>query len=201
MPNIEDADEKTLREGARRAALLLSVLDSDTVEELLKLFEPKVVDVIVDEAARVKSEHISYDEVESIVNDFLSSFGVSDCEFASALLGEAKRTVGERLKNETNSSLGKNSFAEHPPVLALEAFEPIRLLQALEGERPTIVAGILSLVTPKFYKQVADQYVADASKTIRGQDFAIVESSLSYLTPTSVMKRLESAFFERMLEQ
>ncbi|MBR5759351.1 MAG: hypothetical protein IKX88_12215, partial [Thermoguttaceae bacterium] len=76
MNNFGRKEENSLRDGARKAALLLSILDSDVVEKLLALFDPKIVEIIVDEAKRVKVEQISLDEVEPIVNEFLTTFGV-----------------------------------------------------------------------------------------------------------------------------
>ncbi|MBP5621272.1 MAG: hypothetical protein J6X44_04580, partial [Thermoguttaceae bacterium] len=143
MTNYDKKKEESFHDGARKAALLLSILEPDVVEKLLALFDPNIVDIIVDEAKRVQVEQISPDEVELIVNEFLTSFGVDDRELASVLLGEAKRTLGERLRSERSRYSGTSDEKapnEQVPVSSLDVFDPDSLVQTLKGERPTVIA-------------------------------------------------------------
>ncbi|MBR4753446.1 MAG: hypothetical protein IK077_17000 [Thermoguttaceae bacterium] len=204
MNNFGRKEENSLRDGARKAALLLSILDSDVVEKLLALFDPKIVEIIVDEAKRVKVEQISLDEVEPIVNEFLTTFGVDDHELASVLLGEAKRSLGERLQNASrhnSKSAVEGNDAEQVPVSSLDVFEPGGLAHALRGERPTIVASVLGLVSSKRSRQIMELFAKGSSKTFDDRSLAAIKNSSSFLTPSSAMKRLESVFFEHMLEK
>lgn len=204
MTSFDKKEEDSFHDGARKAALLLSILEPDVVEKLLALFDPKIVDIIVDEAKRVQVEQISLDEVELIVNEFLTSFGVDDRELASVLLGEAKRTLGERLRNERcrhNETNEEKAPDEQVPVSSLDVFNPDSLAQALIGERPTVIASVLSLVSSARGQQTMKVLAADSSNSFDNRFLTVVENSLSFLTPNSAMKRLESVFFEHMLEK
>ncbi len=204
MPIFNDTKDTSLHEGARKAALLLSILDPDVVEKLLELFEPRVVDAIVEEAKRVKVEQTSLDEVEEIVNEFLTSFGVDDRELASALLDEAKRTMHERSLNGVSDNgvfNSENDSKEQIPVSSLDVFDPNKIVDALRGERPTIISGVLSLVSQQRRSKILRQLEIDVSKTYNDSLLAAIKRSFSRLVPTSSMKTLESLFFEHMLEK
>ncbi len=163
--------------GARKAAILLSVLDRKTAQALLNLFEPEVAAEIASEAKRVKPEKLSTNEIELIVREFVDSFFNNDRQLADALLGEAKQTLARRDDNEKHE---ENIGA---------------VVNALAQERPTISAAILST----FSKELREKALAAMPKALATVMKALIAELDSTKDPHSkeLSTKLANAFWER----
>lgn len=182
--NEVDTSLKTSNDdnGARKAAILLSLLDSKTVGVLLGMFDPCVAAEIAEEAKRVTPERISLHEIENIVQEFVDSFFDSDKQLADALIGEAKQTLGRRepveLANQEKIELGV-------------------IVDALLRERPTTIAAILTAFPPDRRADI----IGCMSKTLGGAVKKIIAEYESMREP-SIKERaakLANAFWNDLI--
>ena len=190
------------QEGARKAALLLSILDPEVANSLLKRFEPSVAVEIAKEAKRVDVSQITESDVEAIVEEFLESFGVYDPGMAEALLGEAKRTVSERQSRDAErledganvADIDMSSFS------ALSIFEPETVARAIQGERPSTIAAVLLRLEPEQRDETLELLPEELAATVREVGAFFISERQGTLTSNATVKRLEDALCDRALE-
>ena len=72
--------------GARKVALFLSTLDRKTAEVLLRNFDPQIAKEIIKEASLIKEEAISRENIELIIEEFVTSFSEDTSKFSNILL-------------------------------------------------------------------------------------------------------------------
>lgn len=137
--------------GARKVALLLSILDSRTACALLDLFDDDVANRIVEKARTIKTERISPEEIEPIVKEFVQSFG-GDSKLTRALLAEAKRTLDSGAVKR-NDSHGLSKYNPETAVLA-ERLDRKQFVLKLQNERPTTILAILSSMPIQLRKEI-----------------------------------------------
>ena len=204
MSDKKSKSDKNLgkQEGARKAALLLSILDPEVANSLLKRFEPSVAVEIAKEAKRVDVSQITESDVEAIVEEFLESFGVYDPGMAEALLGEAKRTVSERQSRDAErledganvADIDMSSFS------ALSVFEPETVARAIQGERPSTIAAVLLRLEPEQRDETLELLPEELAATVREVGAFFISERQGTLTSNATVKRLEDALCDRALE-
>lgn len=186
------------REGLRKVALLLSILECDVADSILKLFDSKTVTVIVKEAERIKKDPISVSEVEAVVSEFLNTFSNLDQKLANAVLQGARNVIGansvarrNNVVNESSSELEVKSEESSMKVVG----------ERLRKERPTIIGSVISSVSTDCRQDLVELLPADLQtsvQTVRGS-FSLTGES-DFLT-NSVRKRLGRLVLEGALNE
>ena len=201
---IEGADDvvDSSRRGARKVALFLSVLEPQTAERLLALFDPDVARMIADEARTV--DCVSSDDLEKIVTEFLDSAGgVFDAQLADALVAQARSNVHRQSRSNTENfdqsqneaALSDGSVAASGKLLtSLEAVAPETLAAMMAEERPAMIAAVASLLSEERRKE----FMRLLSPDVRA--FASRVSVKPETASSLALKRLEDVLFERAFD-
>ena len=175
--------------GARKVALFLSALETETSERILALFEPEVAQAIADEAKTIRS--VVPEEVESVVSDFLNSV---DNALAADLKGAHFAQMGETAAGQGCADIRSNEDAAfHSETLSsLDAIAPHRLASLLTNERPATIAAALSTLSPSRRASLVKLLPPDT------------QSLVSHMTMKRLSSRahtrLEDVLFERALD-
>lgn len=126
------------KDGIRKAALLLSVLDAEATDALLARFEPEVARAIEAEAEAVGN--VAPEDVDAIVAEFLTLSETAETREA---------TNGTTAANERDGAFFDDRGDFDGAFQTLDAVEPKRLARALSGARPTTVAVALSRLSSR----------------------------------------------------
>lgn len=180
--------DSTPYNGARKVALFLSVLEPDTAERLLTLFDPEIAYAIAEEAKNVAV--VSPDDIEDIITDFLNSV---DCdslgsEFTNALVAEALHNAHARSGSVSSDSRRSGRL----PFSSLDVMPSERLSKLLENERFATLAVVISKLSGSNQEKMRRILSQDTKKLI--QHFNVK----SRATPS--LQRLEDVLFERAFD-
>lgn len=172
----------TSNNGARKVALFLSVLEPETAERLLRLFDPEIAKAISEEAKTI--DVVLPEDVETIVSVFLDTVGRDSlgAELTNALVAEARHKVSAHL----NKPYSREARTHITPF---DAVASERLAELLRNERPAILAIVASKLSVATDEESAVPFSPDARKLFRRVPIK------SRSTPS--LKRLEDVLFER----
>lgn len=179
------------KDGIRKAALLLSVLDAEAADALLARFEPEVARAIEAEAEAVGN--VAPEDVDAIVAEFLT---LSETAATPQTLKTPKTAETREATNGTASEFddalfdGRGDF--DGAFQTLDAVESERLARALSGARPTTVAVALSRLSARRRAAV----VSLLPEEKRAAAFAALPA---LVRTTDAARRLEDALFNGAL--
>ncbi len=171
------------KDGIRKAALLLSVLDAKAADALLARFEPEVARAIEAEAKTIGS--VAPEDVDAIVAEFLTLSETAETR-------EATNGTTATVTNERNGALFIDRDDFDGAFQALDAVEPERLARTLNGARATTVAVALSRLSARRRAAV----VAALPEEKRAAAFAALSA---LVRTTDAARRLEDALFNGAL--
>lgn len=179
------------KDGIRKAALLLSVLDAEAADALLARFEPEVARAIETEAKTIGS--VAPEDVDAIVAEFLTLNETAE-RSKTAETREAANgtTAGATASNERADAFFGDFDDFDGDFQALDAVEPERLARALSGARATTVAVALSRLSSRRRAAV----VAALPEEKRAAAFAALSA---LVRTTDAARRLEDALFNGAL--
>ncbi len=205
------------RDGIRKAALFLSILDEKATETLLARFEPDVARAIEEEAKTVGS--VAADDVDAIVAEFLALSETADepnagenFERAAWASREKKekgeneekeeKESGERTAEKKEAALGLDAFWSGggasdvvDEFQALDAIEPARLARTLSGARASTVAVAVAL------SRLSARRRAALVSLLPTETVEAAEAALGTLVRTTdAARRLEDALFNGALD-
>lgn len=178
-------------EGARRVAILLSVLEPKTVCDLLGMFEPRVANAIADEAKVIKNESISTKEIETIVQKFVNSFLDTEPDLAKKIQEQANRVLRIGRNDECFIS-EKLAPSENKESVSLnwDSIDWVLVAQRLAKERPTTVSCILNSF-PMEYREKVLSFLPQVNrvffmkeKKIRHLESVMTKANVSMLIET-----------------
>ena len=178
----EVALQTTSNNGARKVALFLSVLEPETAERLLSLFDPEIANAISEEAKTIDA--VPPEDVEAIVSVFLNAVGRDSLgsELTDALVAEARHNVSARF-NRAHSREARTR------ITPFEVVASGRLAGLLKDERPAILAIVASKLSESNDEEFSTQFSPEVRKLFRRIPVK------SHSTPS--LKRLEDVLFER----
>jgi len=173
------------KDGIRKAALLLSVLDAKAADALLARFEPEVARAIEAEAKMIGS--VAPEDVDAIVAEFLTLSETAETR------GAANETTAEASATDgLDGALFDDRGDFDGAFQALDAVEPERLARTLNGARATTVAVALSRLSARRRAAV----VAALPEEKRAAAFAALSA---LVRTTDAARRLEDALFNGAL--
>lgn len=179
------------KDGIRKAALLLSVLDAEAADALLARFEPEVARAIEAEAEAVGN--VPAEDVDAIVAEFLTLSETAETPQTPQTPKTAEtREATNGTASEFDDALfdGRGDF--DGAFQTLDAVEPERLARALSGARPTTVAVALSRLSARRRATV----VSLLPEEKRAAAFAALPA---LVRTTDAARRLEDALFNGAL--
>ncbi len=179
------------KDGIRKAALLLSVLDAEAADALLARFEPDVARAIEAEAEAVGN--VPAEDVDAIVAEFLTLNETAETLKTAETRDATNGTTAERTAiNERDGAAFDDRGDFDGGFQALDAVEPERLARALSGARPTTVAVALSRLSARRRAAV----VSLLPEEKRAAAFAALPA---LVRTTDAARRLEDALFNGAL--
>jgi flagellar motor switch protein FliG len=139
--------------GRQKAAMLLMSLDGGTAAELLKGFDPKVVEALAVELSYMEAAGLrSTQQADAVTQEFFTALGRGQSqgggEFQTFLGEMLKNTVGAERAKQFQTSLG-DLLRRRDPFLPIRKAGLDTLASLLEKEHPQAVAVILSELSPK----------------------------------------------------
>ena len=185
------------KDGIRKAALLLSVLDAEAADALLARFEPEVARAIEAEAEAVGN--VPAEDVDAIVAEFLTLSETAETPQTSQTPQTPQTPKTAETREATNGTAsefddalfdGRGDF--DGAFQTLDAVEPERLARALSGARPTTVAVALSRLSARRRAAV----VSLLPEEKRAAAFAALPA---LVRTTDAARRLEDALFNGAL--
>jgi len=188
------------KDGIRKAALLLSVLDAEAADALLARFEPEVARAIEAEAEAVGN--VPAEDVDAIVAEFLTLSETA--ETPQTLQTPQTPQTPKTPKTAETREATNGTASEFDDALfdgrgdfdgafqTLDAVEPERLARALSGARPTTVAVALSRLSARRRAAV----VSLLPEEKRAAAFAALPA---LVRTTDAARRLEDALFNGAL--
>lgn len=203
------------KDGIRKAALFLSILDEEAAEALLARFEPEVARAIEAEARRVGI--VAPEDVDAIVVEFLALSEsektplepkISERPENPGKLGKPVKAekVRKAEKSERSSEGGEqarpevgNAFfdlrtnAAVDELRPLDAIAPERLARLLSGASRTTIAVALSRLSERRRAAVVALLPAEKAEGARRALAALVRT-------TDAARRLEDALFNGALD-
>lgn len=143
-PNKTTGEEKSNvdfdhNEGARKVALFLSALDSETADRLLSLLDPKLVRAITSEAKTIASA--SSRDVESIISEFLDNVSISSQGSKDGSWTRPMRRLGDVAVSSCGDE--RSSKVAKAPK-SLENIPLQELVSRLCGERFALIAAVFT---------------------------------------------------------
>lgn len=175
------------KDGIRKAALLLSVLDAEAADALLARFEPEVARAIEAEAEAVGN--VPAEDVDAIVAEFLT---LSETAETPKTAETREATNGTTAANERDGAFFDDRGDFDGDFQTLDAVEPERLARALSGARATTVAVALS--------RLSSRRRAAVVALLPEEKRAAAGAALSALVRTTdAARRLEDALFNGAL--
>lgn len=172
------------KDGIRKAALFLSILDAEAADALLARFEPEVARAVEEEARRIGS--VAPEDVDAIVAEFLA-------------LSEPEETPRKTEKeNERTRPTAENAFSGgrtdgDGDFRALDAIEPARLARLLSGASRTTIAVALARLSERRRSAVVALLPTEKAEGARRALDALVRT-------TDAARRLEDALFNGALD-
>ena len=176
------------KDGIRKAALLLSVLDAEAADALLARFEPEVARAIEAEAEAIGN--VPAEDVDAIVAEFLTLSETAETPQTPKTAETREATNGTASEFDDALFDGRGDF--DGAFQTLDAVEPERLARALSGARPTTVAVALSRLSARRRAAV----VALLPEEKRAAAFAALPA---LVRTTDAARRLEDALFNGAL--
>jgi flagellar motor switch protein FliG len=173
------------KDGIRKAALFLSILDAKEADALLARFEPEVARAVEEEARRIGS--VPPEDVDAIVAEFLT-------------LSEPEETPREpKGKDErARAKKGSASFDDRAngyrdELRPLDAIKPERLATLLSGASRTTIAVALARLSERRRSAVVALLPTEKAEGARRALAALVRT-------TDAARRLEDALFNGALD-
>ncbi|MBQ9798822.1 MAG: hypothetical protein IJO40_02645 [Thermoguttaceae bacterium] len=191
-----DAD----KDGIRKAALFLSILDPASADALLTRFEPDVARAIEEEARRVGS--VAPEDVDAIVAEFLA---LSEPEETThkpekpEKTEESAKTEAASGRREAPRTEEQNAFFDERTnddggeFQPLDAIEPERLARILSGASRTTIAVALARLSERRRSAVVALLPTEKADGARRALAALVRT-------TDAARRLEDAIFNGALD-
>ena len=143
--------------GKRKAAMLLTCLDPQTANDLLKGQSPEVVQQLALELSHLDaSGQAEPEEAVNVANVFLGELqkaragGMHVKSFVSGML---KGASGKEKASEMRSEMQK-ALREKDPFIAIKSASPIQIAAALEGEPAQAIAMVISALPPHLGTEV-----------------------------------------------
>lgn len=195
-----DAD----KDGIRKAALFLSILDPASADALLARFEPDVARAIEEEARRGGS--VAPEDVDAIVAEFLA---LSEPEETTRKPEKPKKTEKSEESIKTEAASGRREAPRTEEQSAffdertngddggefqpLDAIEPERLARMLSGASRTTIAVALARLSERRRSAVVALLPTEKADGARRALAALVRT-------TDAARRLEDAIFNGALD-
>lgn len=137
--------------GLRKAAVLLTSLPEEEAAILLQKLDPKQVEAVSIEIARLSP--LTADEFEGIVNEFAESnphviSGMGGLEVAQSLLQKALGSQADATVDQVRQSI------EALPFGFLKKVDPQNLLTFIMDEHPQTIALVLSHLSPSYGAEI-----------------------------------------------
>ena len=143
----------------RRAAVLLTCLPQEDAAKLMSKLDPKQVEAVSIEIARMES--ISGDEQEAVINDFAEA-NPSSLAAGSGGLDVAKKLVERAFGNKASGTLDNvRQQIEAVPFSFLQKVDSQHLLTFIMDEHPQTIALILTHLPPQQAANVISGLPAD----------------------------------------
>ncbi len=186
------ATNEAEKDGIRKAALFLSILDAEAADALLARFEPNVARAIEAEARRV--ENVASEDVDAIVAEFLALSEPEEPNARNGQNGQKERSAQnneERAKEENAFfNVRTNAGDDFQP---LDAIETERLARILSGAGRTTVAIALTRLSERRRAAVVALLPPEKAEGARRALSALVRT-------TDAVRRLEDALFNGALD-
>ncbi len=176
------------RDGIRKAALFLSILDAEAAVALLARFEPEVARAVEEEARRVGS--VAPEDVDAIVAEFLALSEPEETPREAEKKGERTRPEDEEGRN---AFFGARTEENDGAFRALDAIEPARLARLLSGASRTTVAVALARLSERRRSAVVALLPTEKAEGARRVSTALVRT-------TDAARRLGDALFNGALD-
>lgn len=141
--------------GKQKAAMLLTTLDVTTATELLRGFDPKVVEELAVELTYLDAAGLrNNEEVAAVSQEFFSALtGTVEFEVKSFLGDMLKNTLGQSRADELQVDI-QTLLRKRDPFLPVLKAETNTLVAVLNTEHPQAVAVVLSELPPKRSSEV-----------------------------------------------
>ena len=188
------------KDGIRKAALFLSILDEKAAEALLARFEPEIARAIEAEARRVGV--VAPEDVDAIVVEFLAlSEPEEKKETERNGRDEPKRRDEQNKRNEPKERTrteARNAFFDGRTIddgelKPLDAVEPERLARLLSGASRTTIAVALARLSERRRAAVVALLPEEKARGAERASSALVRT-------TDAARRLEDALFNGALD-
>jgi flagellar motor switch protein FliG len=138
--------------GKRKAAMLLTTLDTQTANELLKGQPHEVVQELAMELSHLEASGKSDDDgaidIAKIFCTQLQQSRAGGMHVKSFVSGMLKDTAGKEKAAEAHAEMQK-ALREKDPFIAITAASAVQIAAALEGEPAQAVAIVVSSLPPK----------------------------------------------------
>ncbi|MBP3530997.1 MAG: hypothetical protein J6K25_07425 [Thermoguttaceae bacterium] len=161
------------KDGIRKAALFLSILDAKAADALLERFEPDVAREVEEEARRIGS--VAPEDVDAIVAEFL------------ALSEPEEKDEGTRPKKRS-ALVDEQANEKRDEFQPLDAIKPERLATLLSGASRTTIAVALARLSERRRSAVVALLPTEKAEGARRVLAALVRT-------TDAARRLEDALF------
>ncbi|MCK5174039.1 MAG: hypothetical protein KAR47_11660, partial [Planctomycetes bacterium] len=152
--------------GKRKAAMLLTCLDPETANDLLKGQPAEVVQQLALELSHLdasgQAEPEAAMDVANIFFGELQKARAGGMHVKSFVNGMLKGTSGKEKASEM-----KKALREKDPFIAIKSASPMQIATALEGEPPQAIAMVISALPPKLGTDVLSRLTEETGlKTV-----------------------------------
>jgi flagellar motor switch protein FliG len=192
--------------GLQKAAMLLMSLDSETVAELLKGFDPEEIQEVAMEIARMQtSKKLSTDELTQNAYEFCVSLHQKKASRFSmkTFVNQTLTTVLDKDKAIEVQEEVKRISGDKDMFSDIRMASTDELVLALEGEHPQTIAVILSELDPKKGQDVMARLSEEARLKAIGRMInpEMVGSGVKQRMAFTVSERLERLKGETLTER
>jgi len=141
--------------GKQKAAMLLMSLDATTAGELVKGFDPEVVQELAVELAYLDAAGFrSSKQSVEVVQQFRDSLKAKETFHLNSFLNEMlKSTVGDEKAGQIQTQI-QGLLHRRDPFMSIRSFDPQMIASVLEGEHPQAAAVVLSELPAKKSSEV-----------------------------------------------
>jgi flagellar motor switch protein FliG len=155
--------------GKRKAAMLLTTLDTATAAELLKGQPPEVVQDIAMELSQLDATGQNDPEKAiEVTKEFCGSLQkarAGDMHVKTFVTQMLKGTAGKEDPAQLHLKM-KQAIREKDPFIAITSASPIQIAAALANETPQATALVLSSLSPKLSTQVLARFDEETSAKV-----------------------------------